>query len=76
VTIKSTVFVDVRVCSLVQNCRLFGGNCCLHVQNTGVMIEAADSSEMLVNFYKNMQNYDSVYSNLLRINLHTLLYLI
>ena len=39
------------------------------------MIEAADSTEMSVNFYKNTQNYDSVHSNLLKINLHTLLYL-
>jgi hypothetical protein len=46
---KMTVFWDIAQCSLVEVYRHFKGACCLHHQ--GMIMEAAGTSEMLVNFY-------------------------
>jgi hypothetical protein len=52
---KMTVFWVVVPCSLVEFYQRFRGACCLHHQgNDGgaLLIEAATTSEMLVNLYQ------------------------
>jgi hypothetical protein len=53
---KLTVFWDVVPYSLVEAYRRFRGACCLHHQDSegiiSLMMEAASTSETLVNFYQ------------------------
>jgi hypothetical protein len=47
VSMKTTVFWDVALCSLVEVYRRFGGPCCL----IALLMETGSASEMSVNFY-------------------------
>jgi hypothetical protein len=51
---EMTVFWDGALCSLVEVYRRFRGPCCLHHQGDecALMMEAASTTEMSVNFYQ------------------------
>jgi hypothetical protein len=51
------VFWVVAPCSLVEVYENFIGPCCLHHYGT-VLIEAASTSETLVNFYQTTRRYN------------------
>jgi hypothetical protein len=50
--LKTTVFCDVTLCSLLESYRSFGGTWCLHLQGRTLhtLMETAGSFEMLVTF--------------------------
>jgi hypothetical protein len=50
-SVKIAVFWIVAPCSLVEVCRRFRGVCCL-IRPITVVMEAADTSETSVNFYR------------------------
>jgi hypothetical protein len=51
------VFWVVAPCSLVEVCQRFRGRCCLHHQGD-LMMEAARTSETLVNVYQTTRGYN------------------
>jgi hypothetical protein len=55
---KMAAFCVVAPCSLVEVYRRFRGTCCLHHQVIALMMEAASTSEMSVNFYRTAQRYN------------------
>jgi hypothetical protein len=61
VSTKMAVFWVVALCSLVEVYKSFGGLCCPHHQ---VMMEAAKTSETLVNFYQTTWRYNAEDSHL------------
>jgi hypothetical protein len=56
VSTKMAVFWGVAPCSLIEVYQHFRGTCCLHHQ-IALKIEAASTSEMLVNFYQTTWRY-------------------
>jgi hypothetical protein len=52
-----SVFWVVAPCSLVEFYQRFRGPCCLHHQAIALMMEAARTSETLVNFYQTTRRY-------------------
>jgi hypothetical protein len=63
---KMAVFWVVLPCSLVEVYQRFRGPCCLHHQSEvfALMMEAARSSETLVNFYQTIRVYNPEDSHL------------
>jgi hypothetical protein len=66
--VKMAVFWVVASCSLVEIYQRFRGPCCLH-HHGALMLEAARSSEMTVNFYQTTWRYNPENSHL-RTNRH------
>jgi hypothetical protein len=62
VSTKMAVFWVVAPCSLVEVYHRFRGPCCLHYQ--ALMMEAAGTSETLVNFYQTTRRYNPEDSHL------------
>jgi hypothetical protein len=61
------VFWVVAPCSLVEVYQRFRGTCCLHHQGASIialMMEAACTSETLVNFYQTTRRYNPEDSHL------------
>jgi hypothetical protein len=66
VSTKMAVFWVVSPCSLVEVYQRFRGLCCLHHQGNEftLMMEAARTSETLVNFYQTKRRYNPEDSHL------------
>jgi hypothetical protein len=69
VSTKMVVFWVVATCSLVEVYQRFRGPCCLHNQGAiiraiALMMEAARTSETLVNFYQTTRRYNPEDSHL------------
>jgi hypothetical protein len=63
---KMAIFWVVVLCSLVEVYWCFIGACCLHYQDDdALMMEAASTSETLVNFYQTTWRYNPEDSHLL-----------
>jgi hypothetical protein len=58
VDMKMAVFWVVAPCSLVEVYQRFRGPCCLHYQGDKLMMEAASTSETMVNFYQTTHCYN------------------
>jgi hypothetical protein len=58
VGMKMAVFWVVMLCSLVEVYQHLRGTCCLYHQCDECMMEAARTSEKLVNFYQTTQQYN------------------
>jgi hypothetical protein len=69
VSLLMAVFWVVPPCSLVDVYKRFRGSCCLHHQGDGLLIalmmEAARTSETLVNIYQTTRRYNPEDSHLL-----------
>jgi hypothetical protein len=83
IILRWAVFWVVAPCSLVEIYQRFRGPCCLHYQGDesliALMMEAAKSSETLVNFYQTTRRYNPEDSDLRtnrRENLKSYLYII
>jgi hypothetical protein len=61
------VFWVVVPCSLVEVYQRFKGPCCRHHPGVELLMEAARTSEMLVNFYQNTRRYNPEDSHLLKL---------
>jgi hypothetical protein len=57
-SMKIVVFWVVAPCSLEEVYHRFRGPCCLHHQGDALMMEAARTSETLVNFYQTTRRYN------------------
>jgi hypothetical protein len=64
VSTKMAVFWVVALCSLLEVYQHFRGPYCLHHQGIALMMEAARTSETLINFYQTAQCYNPEESNL------------
>jgi hypothetical protein len=64
VSMKMAVFWVVAAYTLVVVLRSYRGACCLHHHAVTLMVKAANTSEMSVNFYQTIWRYNPEHSHL------------